>query len=192
MTLSPSARHQDNPRIDGDYVIWEDYRNTDADSTNADIYAYYIPTGQVIPVCTAAGFQGNPFLQGTVAVWDDYRNLSAGPDNSDLYGRNLMTGVEFPISTRIGYEASPIHYGNRVVWFQIDGSAMNLYAGILPTGGSPVRFRHDGASGAGGASTRFYRLNGRIIESSPKEENPASPSDARAPNNICRDCVTSP
>ena len=60
-----------NPRIDGDYIVWEDDR-----SGNYDIYAYEISTGEEFAVTTADNDQTDPQIDGDYIVWQDYRNGS--------------------------------------------------------------------------------------------------------------------
>lgn len=70
---------QQNPRVFGNYVVWEDNR-----SGNWDIYGKNLKSGAEIAVCTAPGDQVNPEITGTYVVWEDYRG-----GNWDIYLKNL-------------------------------------------------------------------------------------------------------
>jgi beta propeller repeat protein len=73
------------PSIDGNRVVWEDYRN-DADgmpggdflSDNADIYIYDLATSNSYALCTASGPQFAPRVSGDLVVWEDWRDLTYG------------------------------------------------------------------------------------------------------------------
>lgn len=84
-TVCSAARDQCSPSISGSIVVWEDYRNG-----NADIYGKDLSTGQEFPVCTSLGNQENPDISGTVVVWEDHRD-GAG----DVYGKDISGGSEF-------------------------------------------------------------------------------------------------
>jgi TolB protein len=159
---SPVSAHQDNPRVQGDWVVWEDYRNAVADTLNADIYAYRISTKEVKPLCTQAGFQGRPFLKGQAVVWEDYRGAGGDAAKVNIWGYDLAGGKEHQVTSRAGYDASPVHDGNRLVWFGIDGSAMNLYVANLPfSNATLVRLR---ARTGTDAAPGLYRADGRTVE----------------------------
>jgi beta propeller repeat protein len=159
VTPSATDSHQDNPRVDGDWVVWEDYRNAKTDTANADIYAYNIRTKEVKVLCDKPGFQGRPFLQGSAVVWEDYRDAAGDAAKVDIYGYDLSGQREYQVTSRAGFDSSPVHYGRRLVWFGTDGAAMNLYGGELPftatlaRGGSILRI--DGTG-------RLYRVDGRL------------------------------
>lgn len=162
-TVVPSAisAHQDNPRVQGDWVVWEDYRNAGTDTLNADIYAYNIATQTVKALCTQPGFQGRPYLKGQAVVWEDYRGAGGDASKVDIWGYDLAGDREHQMTSRVGFDASPVHDGNRLVWFGTDGAAMNLYVGSLPFGNSTLARSRPvtGIDATGG----FYRADGRSV-----------------------------
>jgi hypothetical protein len=158
---SPVSAHQDNPRVQGDWVVWEDYRNAVTDTLNADIYAYRISTKEVKPLCTQAGFQGRPYLKGQAVVWEDYRGAGGDAAKVNIWGYDLAKGEEHQVTSRAGFDASPVHDGTRVVWFGIDGSAMNLYVGSLPFSNATL-VRPAGRAARAAAADR-YRADGRAV-----------------------------
>ncbi|MFH1730031.1 MAG: hypothetical protein ABIF82_00090, partial [Planctomycetota bacterium] len=105
--ICTAAGYQGDPAIDGDIVVWTDYRN----SSNADIYGYNLQTGDEFTVCDAAGSQYRPDVSGDLVVWGDSRNST-----SDIYGRDLSTGEEFAVCTSPGDQLWPAIDGDIVAW----------------------------------------------------------------------------
>ncbi len=160
---SPTNSHQDNPRVYGDWLVWEDYRNAKTDTANADIFAYNIKSKEVKPICTNASFQGKPFLQGNGIVWDDYRNAGSNKDNVDIYGYDLTANTEIAISTKNGYETSPVLFGDRIVWFATNGAQMDLYTATLTFNESGANLQPRVVSHRIYESIDpFFRLDGRL------------------------------
>ncbi len=125
--IAPYDAGKNNPRICGNYVVWEDYRNVGNDPKNVDLYLYDITTDVVSPVCLAPGFQGRLYIEGTKVVWEDYRNATiADPSNADIYGYDIVNRQESPLVTGVGYQAHPTLYGNRLCWMDKNAGIMTL------------------------------------------------------------------
>ncbi|MBU7047596.1 MAG: hypothetical protein HXS54_14275 [Theionarchaea archaeon] len=103
--------------MDGDYVIWEDYRNG-----NKDIYGYNLSTGEEFQITTDPEIQSEPAIYGDLVVWTDWRNR-----NRDIYGYNLSTKEEFQITTNASHQISPAIYGNYVVWIDRRNGNWDIY-----------------------------------------------------------------
>ncbi|MCK4297940.1 MAG: S8 family serine peptidase, partial [Planctomycetes bacterium] len=89
------------PSIDGNLVVWEDYRNdpdgrADPDyflNDDSDIYIYDITTDTSYPLCTAAGPQLAPRISGDLVVWEDWRDIT--PDvQSDIHLYDLSVDTD--------------------------------------------------------------------------------------------------
>lgn len=126
---------KNNPRLNGRYVVWEDYRHTGSNPKNVDVYGYDIETDQVVPVCLAPGFQGRIFVSGTRVVWEDYRNAVTDSMNADVYGYDFASGTETPFIQRDGYQAHPTLSGDTLCWFDKNAALMTLQLTRLPASG---------------------------------------------------------
>jgi beta propeller repeat protein len=102
ITTNPSTSV--NPVIYGNRIVWQDYRNG-----NADIYIYDLSTKNEIST-TNLSEQINPAIDGNNVVWQDYRN-----GDYDIYLQNLSTKKQTRITTS-GRTSTPDIYGNRIVY----------------------------------------------------------------------------
>jgi len=109
------SRGANLPSISGNIIVWEDWRNE-----NADIYGYDLSTHQEFPIMTGPGDQENPSISGQVVVWQDNRRTQS-LNGFDVYGYDLNTSREFFISN---WGVEPKVSGNFVVWHDQD----NIYA----------------------------------------------------------------
>ncbi|MFH0919168.1 MAG: hypothetical protein V1913_02305 [Fibrobacterota bacterium] len=130
--IAPFAAGKNNPRIAGNYVVWEDYRNLTTDPKNVDLYLYDIAADVSKPICTAPGFQGRLYINGTNVVWEDYRNASPTDSlNADVYGYNISADCEFASVVGPGYQAHPTLNGDTLCWFSHETSQMQLMMQML-------------------------------------------------------------
>jgi len=60
---------QSHPAIDGDLVVWKDWRNGDP-----DIYGYDLSRGIEFPIYVGPGEQSRPAVSGNLVVWNDWQN----------------------------------------------------------------------------------------------------------------------
>jgi len=118
--------------IDGEIVVWTDWRNGDrADWShgNRDIYAYDLSTGQEFAVCLDPNRQSIPAVCGDVIVWADSRNPSA-----DIIGYEISTGTEFVVTGAPKEQWRPVIGDRFVVWEDSRNGYNDLYAHDLETG----------------------------------------------------------
>ena len=117
------------PAFSGSIVVWQDHRGADW-----DIYARRFdratgqPSGDVFPVCTAAGDQTSPSVDGDLVVWQDARGGS-----SDIYAYAVPTAQESAICTATGAQLAPDVSGQVVVWQDHRGRNWDVYARDLST-----------------------------------------------------------
>jgi beta propeller repeat protein len=110
ITVNTSDSVQQSPAIWGDWIVWEDSRDS---VTGRDIYGYNIVTGEERRI-SHSGYARNPAISNDVIVWQDSRP-AGGAYNIYLY--NLTTGAEetrlFPDSLS---QTSPAIDAAKIVW----------------------------------------------------------------------------
>lgn len=124
----------DSCRIGGNYVVYEYTPNVL--SSDVDIFAYDLNTGQESVVVDLDGFEMNPDVDGNVVVWADWRNP---PRQYDIYGYDLSAKQEFPVWLGTDSPGYPRISGTTVVWQSYEenpggGSSYNVYSLDLRTG----------------------------------------------------------
>jgi len=75
------------PRIDGNIVVWQDYRNG-----NWDIYGYDVTSGTEFQITDDTAHQRYPDISGHTVVWTDYRH---GPE--EIYAANIAPVCLAPV-----------------------------------------------------------------------------------------------
>jgi beta-lactamase regulating signal transducer with metallopeptidase domain len=109
-----------DPSIDGNLIVWTDYRS-DADgrpsgdgTDTPDIYGYDLTTGEEFAICTVPGPQRWPDVSGDIVVWDDGRNwVDTG---LDIRGIDLARQQEFVVCDAQGDQVTPVIDGTLVFW----------------------------------------------------------------------------
>lgn len=126
--LDPRATHQDNPRVDGGWVVWEDFRAVSAmDASDIDLWGWSPSTGSV-PLATGPGFQGSASLSNGRMVWEDHQPPGGAPR---IRGRSLHDG-DSASATLVDRDASgtfqgkPSLDGESLAWIAASGSTMEV------------------------------------------------------------------
>lgn len=131
--LQVPQRDKRNPDIDGNIVVWEDWRNAYQDAQgwwhNPDIYAKNVSTGVEYAVCTNVEDQYSPTVSGNKVFWQDYRN-----GNWDIYMKDLSTGVETRVTTSAAHQSWPSADGDFVTWKDTRNVDEDIYLKRISTG----------------------------------------------------------
>ncbi|KAA3661678.1 MAG: T9SS C-terminal target domain-containing protein [Calditrichaeota bacterium] len=120
--VDPVNFHQDKPILYGDFLVWEDYRNTGADENNVDIFLYDIVNKEVREISTESGYQGNPFIDQSIIVWDDYKNDNT---DSDITSFDLKSNDYASVTAKSVFESISQKQGNDYVWIEIANNVIN-------------------------------------------------------------------
>ncbi len=89
--ITTNESSQTNPDIDGNIIVWQDYRNN-----NWDIFGYNLTTQKEFQITDDSHDQTNPAISGKVVVWQDNRNA-----NSEIYAVVLNGPVVARCESRI-------------------------------------------------------------------------------------------
>ncbi|MBI3292248.1 MAG: hypothetical protein HYZ73_05510 [Elusimicrobia bacterium] len=113
LALTTNSANQEAPAIDGDKVIWRDYRDG-----QPDIYLYDIATGQERRVTFTSASESCMAIQGSRIIWIDQRTGAWLP-----YVYDLTTNTERAIPVgAAGVWNCPWMDGDRVVWISSNTS----------------------------------------------------------------------
>ncbi len=114
------------PDIDGDIVVWEDWRNAYQDDWgwwhNPDIYMKNLSTGVEQSVCTDTSDQYSPAVAGNRVYWMDYRS-----GNWDIYMLDLATGIESQVTFDHTDQSWPAADGDFVTWKDTRNGNEDIY-----------------------------------------------------------------
>jgi len=112
------------PAVGGDDVVWQDFRNGDA-----DIYLYDLTTRGERRITTDPSDQLLPSVSENVVVWQDHRN-----NHWDIYALDLASGQESRITNDPSDHTFPWIDGHRIVWEDTRNGNSDIYMFDLATG----------------------------------------------------------
>jgi len=128
--ITDDEARQDFPRVDGDYIVWTDFRNGWWDPGgywyNSDVYLYRISTGEEIGLTIdSTADQEIADVHGDFVAWTDLRH--GGRDqigqylNSEIYLYRISTGQRWRITNTDDYnERAPQIFDNSMIWYGSD------------------------------------------------------------------------
>lgn len=126
-----------NPAIDGNIVVWEDWRNAVQDPNgwwgNPDIYMKNLATGIEQSVCTNNKDQYNPVISGSRIFWQDSRN-----GNWDIYMYDVATAKETRLTTNFSEQSWPSVSGDMMAWKDKSTGVEDIRIRNLATGAEGI------------------------------------------------------
>lgn len=122
--ITNDAAVQGRPRVGGDFVVYEDYTNGDA-----DIRGYRISTAASFPIATGPDDQLTPDLDGNTVVYVQRVNGS-----DQIFTYDLVSGVTTQRTTSTSSKILPRISGTRIVWSDDRSGNLDLYLYDLSTG----------------------------------------------------------
>ena len=114
--LAGDGAYKEHVAVDGNRVVWTDYRHFSAGDTTVEVYFYDFAANKESRLTDHNGYKANPAVQGDYIVWADYRNTSSDKHNADIFLYDLSNNDEKPICTEPGYQDQPCVNGHLVVW----------------------------------------------------------------------------
>lgn len=135
ITTDPSS--QMNPRVFGNYIIWQDSRNDNVKEYPGrwSLYLYDINTGGEKLICETLAAHSTINISDNKIVWEDDRNFKGenglrGGDNvpennKDIYMYDILTGIETPVATGALMECRPDISGNYIVYEDRNDGSLN-------------------------------------------------------------------
>ncbi len=132
--LTSDAAYQNYPDIQGNRVVWQDYRNTPTtNKNNADIYFYDFVTAQTKQITTNTAYQTSPSVWGNRIVWEDYRNAQTIKTNADIYLHDVTTNQEIQITSNTAAQIFPDIWEDKIVWEDYRNGVGDIYMYDLTT-----------------------------------------------------------
>jgi len=106
--ITTNTQAQIHPKVHGSWIVWEDYRNG-----NADIYyCVTMPLSKPLVVTNAPGTQVYPRLSEVGVVWQDNQNK-----NWDVYFFDWVQKQARQITTSSKDQIRPDIQGYRIMWY---------------------------------------------------------------------------
>jgi beta propeller repeat protein len=128
---------QMNPKIWGNYIIWQDSRNDTVKDYPGkwNLYLYNISTGKETLICDTLAAHSTINISDNKIVWEDERNFKGengirGGDNlpennKDIYMYDILTGSETSVATGYLMECRPDISGNYIVYEDRNNGSYN-------------------------------------------------------------------
>jgi beta propeller repeat protein len=88
--ITNNSELQTLPSIDGERIVWKDYRNTEGeDSGELDVYMYDLQKNKETRLTQDGYYYENPVICGDTVVWIKIKGMSGG-----LYSYDIPSGKE--------------------------------------------------------------------------------------------------
>lgn len=132
--ITNDAAYQNHPVLNGNRLIWQDYRNAGATGTNVDFYHYDLASRTTTRLPLAAGYKDTPTLAENHLVWQDFRHADATLSTAEVYAWDFTAQREIRLTQGNTYRAHPDIHQNLVVWEDYrNGTTGDIYLYDLAT-----------------------------------------------------------
>ncbi|HLS27149.1 MAG TPA: hypothetical protein VK041_00750, partial [Opitutales bacterium] len=108
--LTANEHGQFNPKISGQWVVWQDNRHT-----QVDLYGYDLLRDGEIRLTSTSHNETRPFIQGN---WVVYEEDSAGANITNLRMLNLENLREIPVTNSMSAKSVPALAGGFAIWHE--------------------------------------------------------------------------
>ena len=129
LRITSAPNHQVEPKIYGDYVVWQDER----DRAQRDIWAYQLSTGRQWNLSDHPADQWLPDIRADQVVWADLRNGTGEAGwiyyNSDIYLHDLRTGELRRITDDPADQEFPRIFGRYITWNDLRNGSRSVGGG---------------------------------------------------------------
>ncbi len=114
--VSTTAHYKEHIAVDGDRIVWTDFRLFAPGDTIVEIYLVDMSSGgSEQKIAGQQGYKAYPSIRGDKIVWQDYRH-DTGDKNADIFLYDLQGTSEQVICDNPAYQSQPDVFGNYVVW----------------------------------------------------------------------------
>lgn len=132
--ITNDAAYQNHPVLNGNRLVWQDYRNAGATGTNIDFYHYDLTSRTTTRLPLAAGYKDTPTLGANHLVWQDFRHADATLTTAEVYVWDFTAQREIRLTQGNAYRAHPDIHQNHVVWEDYrNGTTGDIYLYDLTT-----------------------------------------------------------
>jgi len=117
VAICTNSKRQDQPVVDGDTVVWRDFRSLGGSGT--DLYGHSYSGGTNVAIVTAAGDQESPSVSGDIIVFADYRRAflsNSATQGPDIGFYDLTLSQDGVVCVYKGAQNKPVISGLTVTW----------------------------------------------------------------------------
>lgn len=116
---------QRSPDIDGNLVVWEEYRAGRA----SVVVGYFLDTGETRLLSRAPGNNRNPSVNGSLVAWENDADRAR-----DVWAYDATNDTEFPIALGPDRQSDPLVLDGRVYYRELRFNVWDLFAVDAATG----------------------------------------------------------
>lgn len=122
--ITSDSSDQFHPDIYGNYIVWEDHRDTNpAGPNNQNIYLYNLETQEEQIIIDAWRSQIKPKIFGNYIVWEDWRYFGI----SNIFYYDITKEEENYITLDSYFQYNPKIHQNKIVWEDGRTGSFDIY-----------------------------------------------------------------